>query len=488
MLYKPGKANKMWDTWLYYHDGVHYLYHLYMLTGPGDGVALATSTDGVHFEEHGPIIRKKEDAEWLGTGSVWRAGGQFVMNFSELREGIQAVYFAVSDDLVHWERLGDEYRSDPDPRWYDNTPTGRWDCIWTVPRPDGGFWGYLTARPWSKTPGIRYESVGKVASDDGLHWYAIEPPVIEWGSWPRMNVGEVGAIDKIGDLYYLILGYDETGLGDRHASEHVGARRGMYTFVGDGPEGPFRADTEAYRLLTSDASGRMMTYFARFYPTPDGMLVNHHSISRSDVRWLAPLKRALVDDAGHLYLGYWEGNEALKGGEIVLGLMSSERAYGNEADQRVTISDRGMQADLDHGGVLVLFANHFDLERGVVIEADVTLNSPPNRWSGAGIYIEENVAQKLGTAFLAQTRGRTEIGPLSHGRLFTPSDCVPVGIGDGESCHFRVLLRRSLVEFYLRNRLVQCYSLPEVNTGRLGLLVEAGHAIVTNLAAWEMNL
>ena len=98
------------------------------------------------------------------------------MNFCERREGRQGIFLAESDDLVHWERLGDEYRCDPDPRWYDNTPTGRWDCVNVLPRPGGGFVGYLTARPWSHTPGLTYESMGKVESDDGLHWRAVDPP------------------------------------------------------------------------------------------------------------------------------------------------------------------------------------------------------------------------------------------------------------------------------------------------------------------------
>ena len=125
MFYRPKKSNTMWDTWLYFHKDTHYLYHLHMLTGVWNGITLATSKDGVHFAEVGSILKKKEDACWLGTGSIWQVDKRFIMNFSEIRNGVQAVFFAESDDLVHWNRLGDEYRCDPDPRWYDDTPTGR---------------------------------------------------------------------------------------------------------------------------------------------------------------------------------------------------------------------------------------------------------------------------------------------------------------------------------------------------------------------------
>ena len=97
MFYRTRKANVMWDTWLYYHDGVHYLYHLHRqnqllpaTTGQRDGITVATSTDGVHFDEIGPIVLKKDDAQRLGTGSVWPVGDRFIMNFCERREGVQA--------------------------------------------------------------------------------------------------------------------------------------------------------------------------------------------------------------------------------------------------------------------------------------------------------------------------------------------------------------------------------------------------------------
>lgn len=488
MFYRPAKVARMWDTWLYHHDGVHYLYYLHETTGARfDGISVATSPDGVRFAEIGSIIEVRDDAEWLGTGSVWEAGGRFVMNFSEQREGVQAIFFMESTDLIHWERLGDEYRSDPDPRWYDDTPTGRWDCIWTLRRPEGGFWGYLTARPWSHTPGLSFESVGMVESDDGLHWRAVEPPTIEWGDWPRMDVGEVGAIEKLGEHYYLMLGYGENHLGNRYALQPLEGRAGMYAFVGDDPQGPFRADTGAYRLLTS-ITGIRMSYFARFYPTPDGMLVNHHSISRSDVRWLAPLKKAVLDEDRHLHLGYWTGNDAAKGSPIDLDLEACVFACPEKPEAGWKASRQRLEVGVPHGGALALFANHFDLERGVILEGSMQVHAPPKRWSGIGVYVEEDAKQDLGTAAMAQTRGCTEIGPLRGGRRFVADDALPLGIEDGARCSFRLLVRQSLLEFYLNDRLVQCYSLPERSSGRLGLVVESGHAIFDELRAWEMSL
>jgi hypothetical protein len=172
-VYQPRQVAEMWDTWLYYHKDKHYLFYLHKSeqeSGAWDGMSIAVSEDGVHYQEVGPIIHKREDAVWLGTGSTWKTEQGFVLNFSESRNDVQNIFFAQSNDLLHWQILGDEFRSAPDARWYDDTPKGRWDCIWTIARPGGGFYGYLTARPWNKIRGMNYESIGMLESNDGLHW------------------------------------------------------------------------------------------------------------------------------------------------------------------------------------------------------------------------------------------------------------------------------------------------------------------------------
>ena len=52
----------------------------------------------------------------------------------------------------------------------------------------------------------------------------------------------------------------------------------------------------------------------------------------------------------------------------------------------------------------------------------------------------------------------------------------------------QLLLRGSLLEFYLSDLLVLCYSVAEQTTGRLGLVFESGRATLENLRAWEINL
>ena len=510
MIYRPRKSHKMWDTWLYYHEGIHYLYHLHMLTGPGDGITLATSKDGVHFDEKGPILLKKEDAAWLGTGSIWQVDNQFIMNFSEIRDGVQAIFFAQSPDLINWEIMGDEYRCDPDPKWYDDTHTGRWDCITTLQNPNGSMWGILTARPWPRRPGLIYDSMGMVESEDGLHWHAVEPPPFDWGEWPEMNVHEPVGLEKIGDLYYVLmgLGYTANNLGERHAWERLGSHVGMYTFVAENPRGPYRPDFEAYPLLRSNnvwpnhpKDRRNSAWCARFYRTPEELLVHNHSITRSDVRWLAPLKKAIVDGDGHLKLGYWQGNESAKGVQLNIDLKKASRTmpvqkmfdgsyHPTEYISEPAAAANRLEIDEPSGGGVMMLDFHFDNERGVILEGSIEAFEPSKRWTSAGVFVEEKIepnGASHGTAILAETRGRTEIGILTQGRIFVADDRIEIGIAAGKKAVFRFLLRSSMFEFYLDDILVQCYSVADNVTGRLGLAFESGRLVFDNLRAWEMS-
>src|SRR5689334_22448868 len=70
LFYKPEKTGNIWDTWVYHHQGKFYLYYN---PSPGDQktlggwncIALATSSDGVHWKEHGQIIAAAEGVTWL---------------------------------------------------------------------------------------------------------------------------------------------------------------------------------------------------------------------------------------------------------------------------------------------------------------------------------------------------------------------------------------------------------------------------------------
>jgi len=448
MIYKPQKIDAMWDTWLYCHEGTYYLYYLTMGPTPrqgmhGQGVAMATSEDGAHWNEIGVVMPKDEGATGLGTGSVWKSAdfdesGKFIMNYSTWFDWCiesQEIRFAESTDLIHWRKLGAECAFRADARWYETYPEckrARWDCIYSIPRPGGGRFGYWTAIPKGR-PGF-----GLGETLDGAHWRALEPPIVE-----NETQGECGAIEKIGDRFVMLY------------------HGGNGTLIADKPQGPFFPAKKNRVLLGGHA------YFTRFLPTPSGLLVNHHSFPRTGYGspcYFAPLKRALVDAEGTVRLGYWEGNEALKGNRIEIEARDETHDDASRISSSIT---------------------RLDAEQGTVIEG--VLNVPPSADDRrTGLCIECRDGRNA--AILVGAGGVTEFGAVQgDGTDFKQEFRVDREAPFGATARFRLLLRHALLEFYLDETLILCYSLPTDPTGGFGCVPNTLRP-GTALSAWRMSL
>lgn len=193
------ETGNMWDVWLFHHEGTYFLYYLANVgehRWRWDNISMATSPDGVHWTEKGPILKKTPGAKWMGPGSTWKSpafekDGKFYMNYSEEIDGRQNIYFAESTGLLHRTRLkGEEYRFVQNEQCYEKK--GRWDCIWTFPKPGGGLYGYWTAGPKRSEKNAADGLFGFGESLDGVHWKALAPPrVID-----DEEKGEVGVGDQ----------------------------------------------------------------------------------------------------------------------------------------------------------------------------------------------------------------------------------------------------------------------------------------------------
>lgn len=424
---KAAETGNMWDTWLYLHNDTFFLYYLAKSGTQWDNISMATSPDGVHWEEIGRILQKREDVTWMGTGSTWkspnfRTDGKFQINFSEWEGPRQTIFFAESADLIHWTRLSHEYEFKQATRWYELD--GRWDCIYTIPRPGGGLYGYWTATPKPETGG----KFGFGQTTDGVKWEALEPPKAH-----GVGGGEAGAVEKIGGKYYMMFGTG--GL--------------MVTLIADKPEGPFHASKKNFHLLSGH------TYFSRFFPTPDGILVNHHSIARNGEVYFAPLKQAVIDDDGILRLGWWNSNEKMK---------------------HQLIDVKPLASSSDDDGPVIMLENVFDVDQGVILEGVLTL---PN-----GFYIQ--CEQNQGAAILISAGGAAELGQIkADGSGFQSEKQVDREMPFGNPARFRLLLEHSLLEFYLDDILIECFSLPAKATGKIGIIRGDNMGSITELRAWK---
>lgn len=447
MFFKSELVKAHWDTWMYYHEGVYFLYYLITERRTGwEGFGVATSGDGVTWTDHGWALRASDSmVAYLGTGAVWKNTGlaevgRFICNYSEYRcedgKETQNILFAWSDDLIHWNKFGDDNMFQVDTRWYDRY--GRWDCIYPLPRPEGGYYGYWTATP------TEHVGFGFGQSEDGLHWEALPPPKLEWGDVATPTSMEVGAVEEFGGRYYAMAGQPGTR---------------MCTMIAANPAGPFKIASKNYGLLQNSGKHKH-TYFSRFLRAPDGILANHHAISRfknehgRPICYFAPLKRAYVDQEGALWLRYWEGNDQLKRRRIRLGWV---RVGGIRMAQEI-----------------------LDTRAGVVLEGTVQLPKPDAKADLPGLYVE--CGDKHGAAILVGAKGVTQFG-LMHPETIV-EDTMAREWPFGESVRFRLLLRESVLEFYLDDVYIQSYSMPGEATGRIGLL---GADAISDWVAWQAS-
>ena len=456
LFYKPASAALM-DTWIYHHRGTFFMYYL---SAPGPerpwrSVSMATSLDGVRWKEHGPVIEAASDASAMGDGETWAvsdASGEekFIMAFSEWRgpdnDSRQTLFFAESCDLLKWTRLGSEYEFRQDERWYE--PKGRWDGLWTLPRADGGRYGYWTATPKGR-PGFGFGE-----SLDGMKWKALAPP-----ETPDTDYSpEIGAIREWQGKYYIMTGVDGGG-----ASGDDGLF-GMITLIGNSPFGPFKPVAKNRKLLVGNNA-----YFSRFVNTSEGVLVNYHAweipsglsegYDLSKV-YLGPLKRADWDAEGTLRLAWWEGCDKVKTRPLSVKL--DEPAPSRKVAY--------LKTALDH-------------QRPHILEGVLTLPKTPDTIS-AGLYFESVNAKDPGTAFIVRPKGIVDYGSLHpDATLFEKRGSVDRELQPGSSMTFRVVRKSRITEFYLDDFLMQCYCLPESALGGVGLLGDA--ASYRELKAWN---
>jgi hypothetical protein len=464
MFYKARspRTGNMWDTWMCFHEGTYYLYYL-GISGNDlwDNVSMAVSPDGVHWKEIGPVFSMDPQAMSVGSGSTWKSpnfekDGKFFINFvlsfpgsetaegsldlsSRLKNGFppKTILFGESTDLIHWRWLERaQYGFVPDSRFYE--PGGAWDCISAIPRPGGGLFGYWTATPKAETGG----TVGFGQSLDGVRWEALPPP-----KTPGVVRGEIGGVEKIGGKFYMMQGHDFV----------------MRTLIADQPQGPFLPARKNFRLLSGH------TYFTRFLRTPHGLLVNHHASSFKPAPgfgdrqvYFSPLKSAVVDDEGVLRLGWWKGNERMKHEPIEV--ISPNAAPGEPA-------------------TIAMLGNTFDTPAGIVLEG--TLKLPDKADSPRrGLYIE--CGDSRGSAVLLDDHGAAELGPIrANGAEFKAEKRVDREMTFGRPATFRLLLKETLLEFYLDDILIECFSLPADATGRIGLICGSDSRAIGELKAWH---
>lgn len=312
-LYQP-QTGQLWDPSCFaIPNGTFYCVAMY--SEHGDSVYssgwLATSNDGVHWRDVGPIAPSEPGTQWW-KGFVLQLGPgpSFVMNHGVFEHDRynDALRILTSSDLIHWHVKG---TSRPDSRWYNSH--GRWDHMYMSADPAGGFVGFPVSSPLaSQTFANTWPGVQR--SPDGIQWTAHAPLNVTWGGVTAQSIEEGGFELLEGGAagqrsYYLIGG---------GAGAHSGRTYSMWVFRSDNIDGPYRPATRRFRLsggstqpgfefgaLAVWCRGRNGERLISQYMTAAGR-------GRADV-WMLPLRKPLIDASGDLRLAYWRANDALLG-------------------------------------------------------------------------------------------------------------------------------------------------------------------------------
>jgi hypothetical protein len=159
---------------------------------------------------------------------------------------------------------------------------------------------------------------------------------------------------------------------------------------------------------------------------------------------MAPLKKAQWDDEGTLRLMWWQGNEIAKSKRVQLKAQLSQTA--------------------------------FDPARTLILEGVMPLSSSPT-----GLYLQGTNGR--GTGFLVHENGLVEYGDVSgDSSRFEKKGYVDRELALADTARFRLIRKGRITELYLNDYLMQCYSLPELGTGRISELGPAGS--FSGLNAW----
>jgi len=504
-LYQPGVGN-FWDPTVIYANKQYYMYTMY----GGQSVWLATSADGVHWKDHGVVLK----SEGFKNNRVFkqfvsRAGDRYIMNFGAFTDtgtNQNLLRFFESTDLITWKYL---YEMPIDPRFYRTD--GRWDHMFVIPKneanPGQGYWGYVVAVP------LDQGGWGMMESADGVRFTPIKPPQITADfRIPRLDVG---GIKKIGGKYYLIGG----------TSDHYGfSGYSVYTFVADSPTGPFRPDLNAYRLSgTSGIDGTPMVQILSAFvkDSPEDLVSAPFTFRYPGTdghgTWFLPMRKAVADSQGHLRLAYWNQNDLAKGKEISADASKHTVVYppGQRTSDpivRVTGTAGALNVHTDKSWreypwldasktrkSVVLLNQIFDLDKGVILEGRISARNASNRsQSYAGFYVE-GTEPGSGTAIMlniGEPQWRvSKIGRLRTGTGFdfdvldaTGRNTATVnGLDSGRDHTFRLWLRGGQLELYIDDMLMQSFFFFSPS-GRLGFIAQESETQFSGLKFYEMNL
>lgn len=270
----------VWDSWpIDDQSGRHHLFYLQAnrslldphLRHMNPSVGHAVSGDFRTWEVLPDAIAPRESPGWddktTWTGSVVRGpSGRYHLFYTGSSRSedamIQRIGRADSDDLVRWERFGDEPLVEADSRWYEKFDGTNWHDEafrdpWVLADPQGNGWHMLMTARCKEGDAFSRGVVGHAWSAD-LDTWEVRPPLSGPGKFGQLEVLQYVELGGVPHLAFCC-GVTELNL-DMHPD---GQRGGMWLVEGESLLGPW--DLNRARRVDHDS-----LYAARVITDIDG--------------------------------------------------------------------------------------------------------------------------------------------------------------------------------------------------------------------------
>lgn len=506
MIYTP-TTEKLWDCWILKHEDTFYMFHLSLSPerlgkGSWDGISLATSKDLTHWTEYGRVFEKRPEAEWIGTGMVQKIGNKFIMNYSEeCPAGKQAIYFAESQDLLHWKRI-EGVSCEPDGKYYMSKPSDisntipRWDSIGIVDAMEDKappYYGFVTSNTLQCKLINKSGSLGLLKSNDGLHWECLPNAFPDTDKFPEFEVPE--HIEINGRHYVMFCTSSYLGFRFDELSEDMSG--GTFYVTSDNLTGPYRLPDGDYMLQGTRNNEKVsMVSVGRPLKVDDKIFYYHIWGDNGPDGWVGTLKLVEEEKPYKLRLRYNNVNDSLVGRKLASNDCFAEMELVKnvgvvppmifEKTSALRFVNLGTSAALDAksldgscGGTIA------DLSDGRIVRATVKIHDG----EGVGIYFKSTNGNRIGV-MLNRKRQRVEFGHINNGWGANMVFCGDLyqNFEIKETSDIRLLVRREFFELYIDDVYVSSWrSYENILPNSVGLYFEDCNGLICNLSIYEMK-
>lgn len=504
MFYKP-KKEKLWDTWIIKHQDTYYMYYIRVseFGTRWDGISLATSKDLIHWSEYGTVLKKDEDAIWLGTGMIQKIGSKFIMNYSmEKPINEQKIFFAESHDLIHWDKI-ENLVCEPDDINYlksidqiaDSYP--RWDSLGIVDALEDKkppYYAFCTA----STPNFKYPQknavIGFLSSDDGLHWKQEKPAS---NNLEIFSAFEVPEYVQINGRHYVIF-CASSKLGFRYDKRANFLSGGSYYVTSDKFEGPYDLPNADPMLTGSrDNDNVTMNSVGRTIKENGEYLFYHIWGDAVADAWVGLVKILTEKSPGVLELIYWPKNESLKGQcykpIFTSKLLSYSKKIGNQFpvewkidDHAIRFNNRGSSGYIEYDYQNV-FSQNTELSDGRIFEYDLH----QELGTGSGLFFEDSALNQI-CVFMNKEKGRLEFTYIKPGfgsnKVLLPIMVREHDVLKQEKLHVKLFIRKMFIEVYVNDVHISGLRIAETfNMNTFGYYSECSTGFIDNFNIWQMK-